>query len=299
MVYHRVNYFFNKKMFKKLLIICPEFKDEYLRFQPWRQIYEIAKRLPKRKIEVVIATESTNKITDPDIHILYLEEKKIRNLHVSSIEKINNFNPDLIFWIGNPYSGLYLKNLKINNIPIILYISTMHMMLTELRNLSLKEIFPSHILQLFTAFFPFKKIVKNLNSLKISQIIVSNNTIKNNEIISPFKDKNTLSMDGRYMQHSWWVAYNLSKHDYPEGLIHATLGNVIFSLASAYVLHEVARIASIISTSAILERNHWNEKFLYSETHDELRLRSFRFVYELDSNFFVNKTEYSGDGAPI
>lgn len=165
-------------MFKKLLIICPEFKDEFIRNQPWRQIHELAKRLHKKNIHVAIATESTEKINDSNIEILYLSQKHIRTLNPQSMKKISNFSPDLILWIGNPYSGFYLKKLKID-IPIILYVSSMHMMYQELKNLSFIEIFSSHFLQLLTAFFPFKKIVKNLNTKKICKIIVANETIKN------------------------------------------------------------------------------------------------------------------------
>ena len=122
---------------------------------------------------------------------------------------------------------------------------------------------------------------------------------KTSEIIQPFKDQNTLSLDGQHMQHSWWVAYNRSKHKYPEGLIHATLGHVINSLSSAYILHEVARIADVIHKTNILETSSWGEKFSLKGKHDEALLRGFRYAYELDSKFFLYLTDYHGEGAGL
>jgi len=121
--------------------------------------------------------------------------------------------------------------------------------------------------------------------------------IRTGEVIQPFRDQNTQSLDGNYMQHSWWVAYNRSKHKYPEGLIHATLGHVINSLSSAYILHEVARIAEDICTENILEKNQWGEKFSSNVQLDGTLLSGWRYAYELDSKFFVYITEYRGQGA--
>ena len=121
---------------------------------------------------------------------------------------------------------------------------------------------------------------------------------KTSELVQPFRDQNTLSLDGNHMQHSWWVAYNRSKHKYPEGLIHATMGHVINSLSSAYILHEVARIAEVIHVTNILEKNQWGEKFSPTTRHDETLFRGWRYAYELDSKFFLYLTEYRGQGAP-
>jgi hypothetical protein len=119
------------------------------------------------------------------------------------------------------------------------------------------------------------------------------------ELILPFKDQTTLSLDGQHMQHSWWVAYNRSKHKYPEGLIHATIGHVISSLSAAYILHEIARIVEAIGTPNILEKNQWYEKFNPGTTYDRVMLRGWRYAYELDSKFFLYLTEYKGQGAPL
>jgi len=121
---------------------------------------------------------------------------------------------------------------------------------------------------------------------------------KTGEVIEPFKEQNTQSLEGQHMQHAWWVAYNLSKHHYPEGLIHATLGHVINSLSSAYILHEVARIANIPQVQNILEVSNWHNKFTPTSRLDETLLRAWRYAYEIDSKFFVYCTEYNGQGAP-
>jgi len=165
-------------MLKKVLTISPEFNEEFIHYQPWKQIHELGKRMSTRGIEFVIATNATEKKEIEGLKIMKLSQKNLRILSEESKNKILEFQPDVIFWMANSLSGSYIKKNSIGNIPIIVYISTVHMMWKEIKNLTIKEIFQSNLLNFFTAFFPFNRMVKDLNHRNIAQIIVSNNTIK-------------------------------------------------------------------------------------------------------------------------
>lgn len=164
-------------MLKKILMISPEFNEEFIRYQPWKQLFELGLRMKQRGIEYVIGTNATNSNEINGIEILKLDQKKLRVLTNESKEKIIKLNPDIIFWQGNPLSGMYLKKNNVNNIPIILYVSTVHMQWSEIKNLSIHEIFQSNLLSFFMAFPPFRNSVKNLNHSNITGIIVPNNSV--------------------------------------------------------------------------------------------------------------------------
>jgi len=166
-------------MIKKILVISPEFNEEFILYQPWRQIYELGRKLASKGIEFAIGTNTSNKDEIFGLKIIQLNQKKIRILSQDSKKQIIQFNPDVIIWMGNPLSGSYIKKNLIDNIPVVIYISTVHMLWKELKNFTIKEIFQSNLINFITAFFPFKNLVKNLNHSNISGIIVSNQTIKN------------------------------------------------------------------------------------------------------------------------
>jgi glycosyltransferase involved in cell wall biosynthesis len=164
-------------MLKKVLAICPEFNEEFVRYQPWKQIHQLGKQMIALGIQFVIATNATNLYEIDGIKILKLNDKKLRELSEVSIKKICEYNPEIIFWQGNPLSGTYIKKNNLNGIPIVVYISTVHMLWNELKNLKIKEIFPSNIINFFTSFWPFSTLVKNLNHSTITKIIVPNNSV--------------------------------------------------------------------------------------------------------------------------
>lgn len=165
-------------MLQRLLVICPEFNQEYTIYQPWKQILEICKKIQSKGIEIAIGTNATTDLRVQGIKIIPFSDKKLRQLENDSITKILKFKPDVILWVGNPLSGYYLKKLKLHSIPIVLYISTIPLSTNEIKNFSLSELPQLGFLNLLTSFFPFNKIIKNLNHKNISGIIVPNNTIK-------------------------------------------------------------------------------------------------------------------------
>jgi len=164
-------------MIKRILIICPQFNEEYIHYQPWKQISQLSLELIKLNIDVVIGTEASNKEKINNVPIINFEQNNLRKLSNDSREKILKYNPDLIYWIGNSLSGLYLKNISINNIPIIIYISTFHPLFSDLKHLTLKEKFGFKFISLMSSFSPFTFLIKSLNHHNIKKIIVADNTI--------------------------------------------------------------------------------------------------------------------------
>ena len=165
-------------MINRLLVICPEFNQEYTVYQPWKQIIEVSKKIQSKGIKIAIGTNATTDSQVQGIDIISFTDKKLRQLKNNSIKKILEFNPDVILWIGNPLSGYYLKKLNLNSIPIILYISTIPFSKNEIKNFKITELHKLGFLNLLTSFSPFNNILKNLNDKNISGIIVPNNTIK-------------------------------------------------------------------------------------------------------------------------
>ena len=143
-------------------------------------------------IEFVIASNATNLNEIQGIKIMKLDEKNLRVFSNVSKKKILDFNPDIIFWQGNPLSGTYIKKNNFNGIPVVVYVSTVHMLWTELKNLKISEIFPSNILNFFTSFWPFSTLVKNLNHKTITKIIVPNNSIFKRLVELGVKDEKIL-----------------------------------------------------------------------------------------------------------
>lgn len=165
-------------MFKRILVISPEFSQEYTIYQPWKQVFEICKRLKIKGIDIAIGTNATTIPQIQGINIISFTEHKLRKLGSSSINKIHEFNPDVILWIGNPLSGTYLKKLNLNSIPIVLYISTIPITFNEIKNFSITEVPQLGIFNLLSSLPFFRNIIQNLNHKNISGIIVPNNTIK-------------------------------------------------------------------------------------------------------------------------
>lgn len=210
---------YNFRLIKKILVICPQFNEEYKNYQPWKQIFFLGKELIKKNVDFAIGTEATEQQQIDGVPILNFTQKNLRKLSKTSKDKIIRFNPDIIYWVGNPLSGFYIKKNKINNIPIVLFVSTVHPLWNDIKHLSIKEIFQLNFLNFFTAFFPFYKIVKSLNHQNISGIVVSNNTIKtrlkelgvnqNKIVVSPFffETDITFNMDFDYEKTTFTICY--------------------------------------------------------------------------------------------
>jgi phosphatidyl-myo-inositol dimannoside synthase len=163
-------------MIRKIAIIAPEFTEKKILNVPWRQMFEIAKFLSTKNIEAVIFTEKECPTKIENISIIKLNEKIIRELSDESKMKIESIKPDLIYWMGNTFSGIYMSKNKFK-IPLIMHISSVHLINKELRNFSLKEIFTNHKMWLFTSFYPMYRIVSKLNHQNITAIISSSKTI--------------------------------------------------------------------------------------------------------------------------
>ncbi len=161
---------------KRLVIVVPGLKKETKLKVPWRQMYEIALQFNNMGVKTAIATSDIQKETIEGIPIINLKQKEIRILNEESKKQIMDFSPDLIYWMGNPYSGTYLKKSGFD-IPLVLHISTLPISKKEWQNFSFKELFSNNRLQFLTSFFPFNRIFLKLNNSSITGIISSSKTI--------------------------------------------------------------------------------------------------------------------------
>jgi len=169
-------------MINRIAIIVPEFTREKTLHVPWKQAYEIAKRLNHRGIETCIITSNYRDCKIDNVPIINLNQKYIRVLNDESKKKIFDFSPDVIYWYANPYSGIYLRKNHLR-IPLVLHISTIHQLLSELKYFNLKEVLESNKLPILASFYPFSKIVASyLNASSITGIISSSKTITNRMI---------------------------------------------------------------------------------------------------------------------
>lgn len=207
--------------------------------------------------------------------------------HTNKLEKIQDYYLDMerefsefvqiVPYIGNPW-----------NIHSPRLYGILHHACTQVESLS-KLICDVLGLNLSSdSFYTYYKKINEDGLLSSFKIVLE----RTGDLVQPFKYKNALSLDGKHMQHPWWVAYNRSKHGYPEGMIHSTLGHVINSIGAAYILHEVARTASEKHTTTILEESEWKEKLPTTAFNDRVLLSAARYAYELDSKFFVYITDY-------
>lgn len=93
---------------KKIAIVSYQFQLSNIRLQPWRYVYEIAKRLPNYGWDSVILTDScadgNNKFAEVSVRdSLHLSPFKINKL----INTIDDISPDVILWPLGPKSFAY------------------------------------------------------------------------------------------------------------------------------------------------------------------------------------------------
>jgi len=99
------------------------------------------------------------------------------HMNKSSLDIIKNGKPDVVYFFGNPLSGVYLECFKCLKAPIVLHISSVHYSFSDLKTLSLKNAF-SHRVHVITSLPPTIFLVRKLNSTVITLITVPSKAIK-------------------------------------------------------------------------------------------------------------------------
>ena len=115
-------------------IISYDFCKQNIRLQPWRYVYEIAKRLPNYGWDSVILTDScadgNNKFAEISVRdSLHLSPLKINKL----INTIDHISPDVILWPLGPKSFAYLPLFRKLKQRLIGYIPGPILNLTDLQ----------------------------------------------------------------------------------------------------------------------------------------------------------------------
>ena len=105
----------------------------------------------------------------------------------------------------------------------------------------------------------------NKEGMLSDQIIYS---IKKDNVLSPF-----LISHGDFAP-KWWMDYNNTKHDLPEGFKKGNINNTVFSLAALYSLHVISYYVYHQGTMAtdLLKRENWycGETSFSQNMYDEI-----------------------------
>jgi glycosyltransferase involved in cell wall biosynthesis len=112
-----------------------------------------------------------------EIPIQILPNHNLRFLNNKSLEILKKKRSDVIYWFGNSLSGIYLRSTKLLQIPIVLHVSAVHYSLSDLKPLSLRELF-SHWLHVVTSVPPGSLLVRLLNDDANTTIVVPSEYIR-------------------------------------------------------------------------------------------------------------------------
>lgn len=171
----------------RVCIVCYGLRENNIRLQPWRYIFEIANGLIRKNIDVAIITDGFLEGQNiNEIPITYL--KRLRKLPFQSntelISLIKSKKPDVILWSITGFDYLYLNILKQTGVPVIGIFTGPIYKLSDIARVGAYDILKNirflsgHILYASLPSFFIRKIV---NSSYCSKVFVMSR--KNKEII--------------------------------------------------------------------------------------------------------------------
>jgi phosphatidylinositol alpha-1,6-mannosyltransferase len=179
----------------RVLLICPDFNYRNLRKQPWRHAYELARHLVNHVSEIRIITnksdESYSDFVIDGIYVHVLQQRTLRFPTKEVATTILAAHFDVVYWFGNPVSGLYIMQYRNLGIPFVLHISQAPFSIKELLRLSHRKIW-DYRFDFLSALIPMNWVVRRLNCDPIKAITVSSNAIGMNLVrlgVSPDKVK--------------------------------------------------------------------------------------------------------------
>jgi len=169
-----------------IMMIIPDLNSRTHMLQPWSYFKNLCSELNLNGFNIKIYT---NLPKNKSLILKQIKGMKINYFQLYDLKQINknylsviyNKKPDLIYWFGNSFSGLYLKRISNIGIPIILYISSSYLSLNDMVILKRNE-YLDHIINLIYAIYPFKLLIRTLNNRYIKYIVV-NNEINKNKLI--------------------------------------------------------------------------------------------------------------------
>ena len=106
-------------------------------------------------------------------------------------------------------------------------------------------------------------------------------------------DRTRITPFNKKAKHEWWTGYNETKHQLPEGIKQGTIGNVLNSLAAAYVLNNIAKISTWKhEENTILDGKNWHNVFKTYGTQNFRILLETNTQSPISSKFFYLTTQY-------
>lgn len=167
----------------KVCVICFEFKEENLRRQPWKYIYEISKGFIKESIEVVLITNTES----DDISGIKIRTVKNLNSFIGETNEVLDIleyeNPDVVIMNLGLTSFLRL-NFKINTSVVGVLTSPIYS-LKEVLNVGIREyikhynhisihfvgaLIPRFLIRKFTNKFDYIVVLSEYNKKKLERI---------------------------------------------------------------------------------------------------------------------------------
>jgi glycosyltransferase involved in cell wall biosynthesis len=166
-------------------VVCEGFERATLRLQPWRRLYELAKRLVGKGWGVTVISDGNSGATEviDGIKVLRIDSLMTAPfLHPQIlIAAIQRTAPDVVVWYGSAFSATYLTRFKTLGKPLIWDIDTDIYSLAALTRMPkrtlLNPINSMYTHLAATASAPFL-IESAANSQLVTKIVVPNNHLK-------------------------------------------------------------------------------------------------------------------------
>ncbi len=164
----------------KIIFVCPNFNPINFRKQPWRHAYELARHMSDYVSDLKIITnrngECNKDFMVDNINVRVLRQKSLRFPTKELTTAIIATRPDLIYWFGNPFSGIILRHYKKVGIPFVLFVSQTVLSIWDLLRLRFRKVL-DYKFDLLSTFIPLNGIVRFLNCDNIKLVIVPSRAI--------------------------------------------------------------------------------------------------------------------------
>jgi len=243
----------------KVLFVCEGFNRVSVVAQPWRHIYEIAKRMKPLGHEVKILTDLANNSPRDEsingIHVRRVEKFFIFFKFEKLIEALDEEDADIINWFGGPLSTLYFSRMeKSFRQKIIWNMYKGKMTFNDFRNLNFAErVSLLTDVQYIYSIVPNFLVKRGSMSSRVSLIIVWSKRLKKYlQDIGVNSDKITVVPSGVDVE-SFKPSSNVATHDIKMKLGLSPRDQVVLYFGSLSSFRGLDVLVSAMNN--VLERN--------------------------------------------
>jgi phosphatidyl-myo-inositol dimannoside synthase len=160
--------------------VCPDFNPRNLRKQPWRYAHEVACNLIGNVAKIQILTnrsdETSSDFEIDGVFVNVLQQGTLRFPTKNTKRLICAENYDVVYWFGNPISGLYIARYKNMGIPVVLHISQAPFSTKELLQLGYRKLW-AYRYDFLSSLIPANWVTRLLDRPPIKTIIVPSKAV--------------------------------------------------------------------------------------------------------------------------